>query len=101
MLAFKETGIKELEDGFLLDYPQLWGFAIGNNPIAKLRSATFHGAENLTRIEIYHTRLDEVGDAFHGMKKIQTLLLNDNLITTINATTFSGMASLVSLGLEG
>ena len=92
--------ITKFEDGFLADYPHLYGFAAHDHPIRKLNDGMFEGVEQIKWLEICNCPyLSEINQSLQNLRYLEYLFLFGNSIRTIKATYFTNLTSLIFLDL--
>ena len=93
--------VYHLEDCFLADYPGLYSFELGNQPIHTISNNTFTGANSIRWIRIHdNSMLSNIEElAFRKMRCLEHMVLKNNHLMGIDDQ-FKNLANLRYLNLQ-
>lgn len=95
--------IVDVAPNALRAYPNVLTLRMDGNRIERLPAAIFGGTSGLQHIDLGANRLagELAAGLFAGLRRLQTLSLAGNRLTTLAAEAFAGCVELLELRLEG
>ena len=100
VIGFPSLGLRQLGDGFLAGFPQLYGFAMTGNHIENIGPRVFENVSQLGFLALQSNKIKSLQRPFLHLSNLTQLYIKNESLEMINLTTFQGLNQLKFLTIE-